>query len=64
MAINFPVSTAFAVVQVDGVFIFISFQGTFDFLSYFCYHPLIIEQCVIQAPIICVFSAVVFVVEF
>jgi hypothetical protein len=36
----------------------------FYYLSYFCYDPLVIEHCIIQAPTISMFSAIVFVVEF
>jgi hypothetical protein len=67
MAINFPFRTAFVVSQRFWyviIFIFIGFQETFDFLSHFFYDPLIVEQCIIQLPIICVFFAVDFVVEF
>jgi hypothetical protein len=66
MAINFPLRIAFAMSQVlvGGVFISVNFQEPFDFLSYFFYDPLIVEQCVIQPPIIFSFFAVAFVVEF
>jgi hypothetical protein len=49
---------------VGSVFIIIKFQELFDFLPYFFYDPLISEQCVVQPPIVCVFSAAAFVVEF
>jgi hypothetical protein len=66
MAINFPLRTAFAVPQVliGGIFIFTNFQELFDFLSYFFYHPSDHWVMCYSAPIICIFSAVVFVVEF
>jgi hypothetical protein len=51
-------------VLIGYVFIFIKFQEIVDFLLYFFYDPLIIQQCVTQPPIICEFSAVVFVVAF
>jgi hypothetical protein len=50
--------------MVGGVFVFISFHETFDFLSHFFDGPLIVEQYVLQSPIICVFSVLAFVVEF
>jgi hypothetical protein len=50
--------------MVSGIFIFINFQEPFDFLSYFFYDSLFIEQCVIKPPIIYILSAAVFVVEF
>jgi hypothetical protein len=53
-----------AILKSPCALIFISFQETFYFFSYFCYDLLIIEQCIIQPPIICIFSAVIFVVEF
>jgi hypothetical protein len=59
MAIHFPLRTAF-VVSHKGRWCFHFHQ----LLSYFFYDLLIIEQCVIQSPIICIFSAVAFVVEF
>jgi hypothetical protein len=49
---SFPLRTDFAV------------SGTFLFPPLFFYDPLIIEQRVIQSPIVCVFSAATFVVEF
>jgi hypothetical protein len=64
MGINIPLTTAFAVSHLlGGVFIFISFQEPFGFLSYFFSNPLIIVQCVIQSPIICIFFAVAFVIQ-
>jgi hypothetical protein len=45
-------------------FHFHSIPGTFYFFSYFFYDPLIIEQCVVQLPIVCVFSGASFVIEF
>jgi hypothetical protein len=46
------------------VFIFINFQETFNFLFYFSDDPLIVEQCVVQLPVVCIFSGVVFGVKF
>jgi hypothetical protein len=37
--------------------------GTFNYLFYFINDPLFIEQCIVQLPIVCMFSTVV-VVEF
>jgi hypothetical protein len=54
MAINFPLRTAFAV----------SLPGMLKLPFYLIHDPLIIEQCGVQLPIISIFSAVVFVVEF
>jgi hypothetical protein len=51
-------------VLVGHVFIFMNFHESFNFLFYYINDSLIIEQCVIQSPIICIFSAVVFVVGF
>jgi hypothetical protein len=36
--------------------------GTFNYLFYFINDPLFIEQCIVQLPIVCMFSTVVFVV--
>jgi hypothetical protein len=36
----------------------------YDFLSYFFYDPLILEQCVVLPPVVCIFSAAAFVFEF
>jgi hypothetical protein len=38
-------------------------RNFFDSLSYFLYDPFIIWQCVVQLPIVCIFSAAAFVVE-
>jgi hypothetical protein len=38
--------------------------GTFLFPPYFFYKRPIVEQCVVQLPIVCIFSAADFVVEF
>jgi hypothetical protein len=51
MAINSPLVGHFS--------IFIDFQEPFNFLFYFIDDPLIIEQYVVQLPIVCIFSAVV-----
>jgi hypothetical protein len=48
-------------VPLGHVFIFINFQEP-NFLFYFNNEPLIIEHCVVQLPIVCIFSAVFVVV--
>jgi hypothetical protein len=63
MAVNFLVRTAFAVshrfwVLVGCVVIFINFQEPFNFLLYFVNDLLIIEQCVVQVPIVCQFFTI------
>jgi hypothetical protein len=67
MAKNCPHKTAFVVSHRFWLVLFsfsFSYQKTFDFLSYFFYDPLILEQCVIHPPIIYIFYSAVFVVEF
>jgi hypothetical protein len=44
--------------MVGHVFIFFNFQEPFDFLFYFINDPLIVEQCIVQLPVVCIFSAV------
>jgi hypothetical protein len=58
------VSLLSALIFITSLFSFLSPSRKLDFLSYFFYDTLIIEQCVIQPPIICIFSAVAFVIEF
>jgi hypothetical protein len=54
MTINFPLWTAFAMSHRFSwvVFLFLLNSRNFDFLPYFFYDPVIIEQCGIQPPIV------------
>jgi hypothetical protein len=66
MAMSFPLRIAFAVSHRfwQVMFSFSLTSRNFLISSYFINDPLIIEQCVVQLPVVCMFSAVVFVAEF
>jgi hypothetical protein len=64
VGIDFPLSLCCVPqAQTGCVFVFTEFQEL-DFLSYFFSDPLIVEQYIVQPPIVCVFSSAAFIVEF